>query len=193
MNRSILRAALALLLGSLWASALADEGLLGYVKGAEVMPKGAIELDQSLTYRGDKGRGDYDAWNSATEIEYGVTDRFTASAYLKLQAIDTEGLIIDGYLPKAKDYGPKPSGVEASAKYMFLSPAKDPIGLALYTSFSYDWLDPHSGQDKDSLTLENMLVAQKYFLEGQLVTMFNSANEVRIRILRLASCASGTG
>ena len=56
---------------------------------------------------------------------------------------------------------------------MFLSPAKDPIGLALYTSFSYDWLDPHSGQDKDSLTLENMLVAQKYFLEGQLVTMFN--------------------
>ena len=84
MNRNILRAALALLLGSLWASALADEGLLGYVKGAEVMPKGAIELDQSLTYRGDKGRGDYDAWNSATEIEYGVTDRFTASAYLKL-------------------------------------------------------------------------------------------------------------
>ena len=84
MNRNILRAALALLLGSLWASALADEGLLGYVKGAEVMPKGAIELDQSLTYRGDKGRGDYDAWNSATGIEYGVTDRFTASAYLKL-------------------------------------------------------------------------------------------------------------
>lgn len=177
MKRNILRAAPALLLGSLWAGAHADESLLGYIKGAEVMPKGAIELDQTLTYRSDKGRGDYDAWNSTTEIEYGATDRFTVSAELKLQALDTEGLIIDGYLPKAKDYGPKPSGVEASGKYMFLSPAKDPIGLALVTAFSYDWLDPHSGQDKDTLSLENTLVVQKYFMEGQLVAVFNAGLE----------------
>ncbi len=159
------------------SNALADENLLGYIKGAEVLPQHAIELDQTLTYRSDKGRGDYDAWNSSTEVEYGVTNRFTAAASLRLQAIDTERLIVDGYLPKAKEYGPKPSGVEASAKYMFLSPAKDDIGLALYSALSYDWLDAHSGQDKDKITLENFLLAQKYFMEGQLVVMLDAGIE----------------
>lgn len=130
-----------------------------------------------MTYRYDKGRGDYDAWNTITEVEYGATNRFTASAAIKLQAIDTEGLIIDGYLPKAKDYGPQPSGMEFSTKYMFLSPAKDDVDLALYTAFNYDWLDPHSGQKKDAFALENHLILQKYFMEGQLVTMLNAGLE----------------
>src|SRR3990167_3930485 len=110
------------------SSALADESLFGYVKGAETLPKGSWEFDQSLTYRNDKGSGDYSAWDSKTEIEYGVTDRFTASGYLKMQSIDMSGLVVDGYLPGDKDYGMRPSGAEASFKYNFLSPAKDDFG-----------------------------------------------------------------
>lgn len=155
------------------SSALADESLFGYVKGAETLPKGSWEFDQSLTYRNDKGSGDYSAWDSKTEIEYGVTDRFTASGYLKMQSIDMSGLVVDGYLPGDKDYGMRPSGVETSFKYNFLSPAKDDFGLAGYLSLGYDWLDKHSGQDKDKYSIELELLAQKYFMEGQLIWVGN--------------------
>lgn len=155
----------------------ADESLLGYIKGAETLPKGSIELDQTFTYRDDKGAGDYSAWDSKTELEYGVTDRFTAAAYLKMQSIDMQNIVVDGYLPGDEDYGLRPSGVEASFKYMFLSPAKDDFGLAGYLSLGYDWLDKHSGQDKDKYSIELELLAQKYFMEGQLIWAANVGTE----------------
>lgn len=154
-------------------NAMADESLFGYVKGAETLPKGTWEFDQSFTYRNDKGSGDYSAWDSKTEVEYGISDRFTTSAYLKMQSIDMSGLVVDGYLPGDKDYGMRPSGVEASFKYNFLSPAKDDFGLAGYLSLGYDWLDKHSGQDKDRYAIELEILAQKYFMEGQVIWVGN--------------------
>lgn len=151
----------------------ADENLFGYVKGAETLPQGARELIQWATLRSDKGAGSYRAFNLQTEVEYGVTDRLSAAAYLKAQSIDTDGLEIDGYLPGAKEYGPKLSGTELSLKYNFLSPAKDAIGLSTYVALDYDWLDPHSGQDKDTLSLELDLLLQKYLLDGQLIWVGN--------------------
>ena len=156
----------------------ADESLLGYVKGAETLPQGALELDTWATYRTDKGAGSYDAWNVNAELEYGITNRLTASGYLKFQSIDTQGLLIDGYLPGPESYGLKPSGVEASLKYNYLSPARDDFGLSGYYSINYNWLDPHSGRDKDELSGEAMLLAQKYFMEGQLVWTGNAGMEV---------------
>lgn len=167
--RNIISSTLALAVLAASQAVHADESLLGYVKGAETLPKGSWELDQTFTYRDDKGAGDYSAWDSKTEIEYGVTDRFTAAAYLKMQSIDMSGIVVDGYLPGDEDYGMRPSGVEASFKYMFLSPAKDDFGLAGYLSLGYDWLDKHSGQDKDRYAVELELLAQKYFMEGQLI------------------------
>jgi hypothetical protein len=161
----------------LTVSASADENLFGYIKGAETLPKGAWEIYEIATLRTDKGQGDYDAIDSETEIEYGVTDRLSALASFSMQGIDTEGLIIDGYLPKAEDYGIKPSGVEAAIKYNFLKPAIDPIGLAAYLALDYDWLDAHSGQDKDHLSLELEMLLQKYFFEGQLIWVGNAGIE----------------
>lgn len=165
---------------SLWVisnNAMADESLLGYIKGAETLPKGSIELDQTFTYRNDKGAGDYSAWDSKTELEYGVTDRFTAAGYLKMQSINMRGLVVDGYLPGNENYGLRPSGVEASFKYMFLSPAKDDFGLAGYLSLGYDWLDKNSGQGKDKYSIELKMLAQKYFMEGQMVWAANIGTE----------------
>ena len=175
INRILGAAVLAAVAGTV--SVHADESLLGYVKGAETLPKGSIEFDQTVTYRDDKGEGSYHAWNTKAEIEYGVTDRFTVAGYMKMQSIDTSGLIVDGYLPAAKDDNLRLSGVEASMKYNFLSPAKDDFGLAGYLSFSYDWIDPHSGQDKDTTSVEFQLLAQKYFMEGQLIWMGNTGLE----------------
>lgn len=172
MNR-LIRAALLGATAVLCTPASADENLFGYIKGAEPLPKGARELYAVATRRSDKGQGHYEAWDLATELEFGATDRLAVSAELKAMAIDTSGLIINGYLPKDEQYGPRPSGAEAALKYNFLSPAKDDFGLSLYSAFSYSWLDPHSGQDKDTLSVEQRLLLQKYFLDGQLILAGN--------------------
>jgi hypothetical protein len=147
----------------------ADEQLFGYVKGAETLPKGAMELYQWATVRTDKGSGHYTAIDWKTEFEYGVSDRFAASIAAKSISLDTHGLVIDGYLPGDKEFTYRFSGVEAGIKYNYLSPAKDPIGLAQVVSFDFDTIDPHSGRNKTTASLEVGLLAQKYFLESRLV------------------------
>ncbi|MCC2617741.1 hypothetical protein LJ739_15925 [Aestuariibacter halophilus] len=158
---------------SLPATGIAAENMFGVVKGAETLPQDAMEIYQKVNRRSDKGQGDYTAYDFVTEVEYGVSNRFSAAAGLKMMRLDTQGLIIDGYLPKANDIGLKLSGIEFSGKYMFLSPAKDDIGLSMYMSANYDWIDPHSGQDKDTLSFETELLTQKYFLEGELIWATN--------------------
>jgi hypothetical protein len=155
----------------------ADENLFGYVKGAETIPQGSWEVYEWLTSRSGKGAGHYTALNSQTEIEYGVTNRFSVSGNVKLQSIDTSGLVIDGYLPQDESYGLRFSGIEGSVKYNFLSPALDDFGLSTYVSLVYDRLDPHSGQDKAAYSVEGTLLAQKYFFEGQLVWVANVGTE----------------
>jgi len=153
--------------------ASADENLFGYVRGAEPLPRGALELYQITTHREDKGTGHYSAWDSSTELEYGFTNKLAGAVALKAMAIDVSGLMIDAYVPKDEKYGLKFSGGEAELKYNFLSPAKDGLGLAYYFSFSYTTLDPHSGQPKYTASFEQKLLAQKYFLDGQLILAGN--------------------
>lgn len=164
---------LALALSGLANLAHADENLFGYVRGAEVLPKGSLEAYQWFTRRTDKGAGSYRALDSKTELEYGVTDRFQVSAEINMLSIDTAGLLIDGYLPADKRYGLRPQGLELAAKYNFLSPAKDDIGLSVYASLEYGMLDVHSGQKKREVELETQLIAQKYYMEGQLTWVGN--------------------
>lgn len=157
--------------------ARADENLLGYVKGAEPLPKKAIELYEKITARVGKGTGDYQAYDLVTELEYGFTDRFSGRVAIGAMAIDTQGLLIDAYIPKDEQYGPRPAGMDVGLKYNFLTPAKDPVGLALDTEFSWGWLDAHSGQDKTTVSIEQKLLLQKYFLDGQLIFLANAGFE----------------
>jgi hypothetical protein len=154
-------------------AARADENLFGYVKGAEPLPKGALELYQSFTQRSDKGIGSYRALDSRTELEYGLTDKLAGGVELLAQSIKTRGILINAYIPKDEEYSLKPSGLEGYLKYNFLSPAKDPVGLSTITSFTYSWLDTHSGQDKNTYSFEQKLLLQKYFLDGQLIAAGN--------------------
>jgi hypothetical protein len=168
---------------------LADENLFGYVKGSETLPEGAWEGYQTFTQRKDKGTqrgnpdranagsGKYEALDSTTEIEYGVTNKFTVSGGIKAMSIDVEGYQIDGYLPGDRKFDFKFSGFEASMKYNFLSPALDDFGLSGYWSLDYLTVDPHSGRDKKTVSIESMLLAQKYFLEGQLIWVGNLGME----------------
>ncbi|MDD4885737.1 MAG: hypothetical protein PHO64_02305, partial [Thiomonas sp.] len=118
--------------------------------------------------------GSYAATDYKLEVERGLTNRLTGALYLKGMGIDTQGLRIDGYMPGDKKYAFKLSGIEGSLKYAFLTPARDDIGIAAYLSFSKDWIDAHSGQDKDKYNMELKLLAQKYFLDGQVVWAANT-------------------
>lgn len=165
---------IALAAGALVAApAVADENLFGYLAGAEPTPKGHREVYVWLTRRWDKGAGDYVAHDLKLEYEKGITDRLAGAVYLKGRALDTSAIRIDGYMPGDERYGLRASGVEASLKYSFLTPALDDIGLAAYFAAGYDWLDAHSGRDKDKYAVELKLLAQKYALDGQLVWVGN--------------------
>ncbi len=151
------------------APALADENLFGYVKGSETLPEHTYEAYGIVTNRTDKSVGNYDAWDTKLELEYGLTNRFTVAGALIGRSVDVNGLIVDGYLPKDEDTGLQFSGVEVNGKYNFLSPALDDFGLSGYWDVEYNTIDAHSGQDKDTLSFTSMLIGQKYFLEGQLI------------------------
>ena len=170
MKKSIKWSAVALSCGlALAQSAYSDEGLFGYVKGAEPLPKGALDFEQWFTWRGGKDLGSYNALDTKTELEYGITDRFAASIAMWGLGINSSGLMIDAYIPGDKKYPWRPDGVEAAVKYNYLTPALDDFGLAQYTSLSYFWYDVNSGYRKNVYAFETFLLAQKYFLDGQLV------------------------
>lgn len=151
----------------------ADENLLGYNAGAETLPKGTTEIYVFNTLRSGKGQGQYRAIDTELEAEYGITDRIQLSAAASFLTIDTHGLTIDGYLPKAIDKGPRFSGLEVAAKFNVLSPALDNFGLAVITSAEIKRLDPHSGQKKTEYEARTTLAAQKYFMQGQLIWVGN--------------------
>ncbi len=157
--------------------AAADENLLGYVSGAETLPRDASDAYFFVTRRWDKGRGDYTAHDYMLEYEHGLTHRLTGGIELKGQSIDTSGLLIDGYMPGPEDYGIKMSGIEGKLKYNFLSPAKDDLGLSASFSLQQNWLDPHSGKDKDTTKFELGLQLQKLLLDDQLTVMLNTGLE----------------
>lgn len=165
------------LASSVVGSADADEQVFGYIKGAETLPKGAISAYETFTVRSDKGKGDYTAWDSDTEFEYGFTNKFSGSFAIKGMGIDTKDLSIDGYLPGPKKYAFQLSGIEVGGKYNFLRPAVDPIGLSAHLGISYTTLDPHSGEGKRSISIEQGLDLQKYFMDGQLIVVGNIAIE----------------
>ncbi|HYG05928.1 MAG TPA: DUF6662 family protein [Stenotrophomonas sp.] len=161
-----------------WAApAFADEALLGYLRGAEVLPKGTSELYTKWTSLRDKGMGSYQAYDGTLDYEYGVTDKFSAVAGLEMLSIDSKGLLIEAYVPKDRNLSLRPSGFTVAGKYNFLQPALAPIGLAARVEMGYGWIDKFSGQRKDTLWTRLDLLAQKYFLDGRVSWISNLGME----------------
>lgn len=155
----------------------ADENLFGYLSGAETLPRGANEAYLWVTHRTDKGVGHYSAYDVTAEYERGLTPRLTGALALRGQSIDTRGIVIDGYVPGDEKYGLRASGLEARLKYKFLSPLIDGVGLAGSVALEHNWLDPHSGRDKDTTSLTFGMQLQKNFLDDQLISVANVAVE----------------
>lgn len=157
--------------------ARAGESPFGYLYTTDTHPKGSFELEQWMTFRRGKARGQYSLGQYRTELEYGVTDRFQASLYWNAYSVrasgndassETAGPYIPENIDKASRYrrGLSSDGGSAEFIYRVLSPYTDPVGLALY-------VEPSWGKFRNEL--ETRLILQKNFLDDRLVLGYNLA------------------
>src|SRR5689334_24469727 len=117
MNRKMLMVAAAAATYGTLLTARADERFFGYVYEADVLPKGAWEFEQWITYRkgfpgGDRSYSQH-LWDFREEIEYGLTERLSAAMYLNFRS---EQIVARRQgLEDASDFEFK--GVSAELKY----------------------------------------------------------------------------
>lgn len=119
-------------------STQADERFFGYVYEAEVLPKGKWEFEQWLTYRKGYPEGDRKfsehLWDFREEIEYGLTDRLSASLYLNFRGEQQVARVRGLNGSNAFKF----EGVSTEFKYQLLNPNTHPVGLALYLEPTYN-------------------------------------------------------
>jgi len=157
-------------------SALAEESQFSYVYTTDLLPKGAKEVEQWMTWRHQKIAGQYDQVEGKTEVEYGVSDRLQVALYANYSWTRAfhNGPLGATTPPEQfadKDTGPDEHfrtarlvGVSGEVIYRVLSPYTDGIGLALYA-------EPTIGSEFREL--ETKLVLQKNFLDDRLITALN--------------------
>ena len=112
-------------------AARADERRFGFTYEPEVQTKGVLEFEQWITLRTqrnqDVGQDNYNKWEFAEELEYGVTDRYSVSAYFFTSNESfrdpTTGINQSQF---------RFDGVAIENRYMLVNPADHAIGLTLY-------------------------------------------------------------
>jgi len=119
------------------ATALADNRLFTYTYEPETEPKGDWEFEQSITSRlmrnSTVGQKDYQRWQFSTEVEYGFTDRYTAS----LRINDDYESFTDPATGVTAGNN-RWAGLSMENRFMVLDPLNSPVGLTLYLEPTYD-------------------------------------------------------
>jgi hypothetical protein len=166
-------------------SARSEESQFAYVYTTDLLPKGAMELEQTLTWRHQKSQGEFDDWQGTTAFEYGVTDYFQMALYGNYDKASAYHNDVDGKTVAPERFADlqvdpderldalKWVGVSLEGILRLLSPYTDPFGLAVY-------LEPTWGQGL--FELESKLIAQKNFLEDRLILAFNVTMEQELRL-----------
>lgn len=144
------------------APAWADESPFSHIYTAEVLPQGAMEIEQWATWAWQKPQERFYQLKGRTEFEYGVTSRFQIAGYLNYArtSITPQG-------PGAPDGAENETEFEAVSLegiYQVLDPYTQPLGLALY-------FEPAIGADEREL--EFKLLLQKNLLEDRLILAAN--------------------
>jgi hypothetical protein len=126
-----------LLAGSVWAtSAYGDERRFTYVYEPETLPAGAFEFENWVTLGAGRnnavGQEDYNRWDLRQELEYGVTDWYTAALYLNERA---ESFRDPATGANESDFEWK--GFSLENRFNVLNPASHAIGLTLYLEGRY--------------------------------------------------------
>lgn len=128
---------LALLVGGFSVAVLhADERRFTYVYEPETLPAGAWEFENWVTLRAGRnetvGQENYHRWDLRQEIEYGVTDWYTAAFYLNEKAESYRDPATDA---TASEFEWK--GVSLENRFNVLNPAAHAVGLTFYLEGRY--------------------------------------------------------
>jgi len=158
-------------------AARADENIFGYTTGAEVLPSGKWETFGWFTGRFDKGTGHYTGLDFKQEIGVGLADRFQLSFYVNERYHNFSGNAIEGEGEGRSRFAFE--GNQISLKYMLLSPFKEPFGLAFYLEPGYSLSQKITGERILEWDLQAKVIAQKNFLDDQLITSVNFATELK--------------
>ncbi len=108
----------------------ADTKLFARSYASYTLPAKALELEFWQTGRFDKGMGNYYRWQPRMEVEYGITDRLTASMYLNFNEVKSTG----------NDLSSKPLSLSTTSfefRYRLTNPNEHFIDPALYFELSY--------------------------------------------------------
>ena len=126
-----------LLCAALPLAASATERFFTYTYEPETMPKGAWEFEQWVTLRAGRnkavGQDHFQRWEFREELEYGVTDNYTASLYLNTSYEHFRDPATHNRTSKGNF-----DGVSIENRYMVWNPVDHKVGLALYLEPRYD-------------------------------------------------------
>ena len=125
--------------------ASADERKFTYSNEAKTLPAGSFEFEQWATLAARKDSGTYREWHFREEFEYGLSDRFTAAAYLNWEAKTIHD--VPGF---AEEKDARFAGVSFEGKYKFTDPSADLLGTLLYAEVSAE-------QDEYEIELKSVL------------------------------------
>lgn len=159
------------------STASAEESQFGYVYTTDLLPKGAMEVEQWATWRHQKVAGTFDQLDGRTEFEYGLADNLQVAMYLNYTwaqayrngpygvTTPPEPLSYDNPDPYSHYQASRFVGVSGEVIYRIFSPYTDKIGMAVY-------VEPTIGAAFREL--EAKLILQKNFFDDRLVTAFNA-------------------
>jgi hypothetical protein len=188
LNKMSISLAAAVMIAVFPVSALADENLWIYARGADTRPGGTVELRfQDIIKRGKEG-GDYVAHEFRPSIEYGISDRLTVGFELLLfyhnysvtnpdlqPYFDTQG----GAGGRFRNFSF--GGYEFEGKYNFLSAYKDFMGLSLGVGWDHRDRYRLDGAPINQDALELTLYFQKNFLDDTLIFVASPTIELEKR------------
>lgn len=180
------RRILALIAGAplLLCAARADEPVFGFIYSTDLLPEGKSEVEQWITWKGQKAHGSFNLIEGRTEYSYGLRDDLQLSGYLIYDWTQAHHNGVDGTTtppepfsvffpdPDANFHSFMPIGIAVEGIYRVLSPYTDPIGLAFY-------LEPVVGHR--FVEVEARAILQKNFLDDRLIIAanFTWAPEIR--------------
>jgi len=146
----------AVLVAAFALPAAADERKFTYSQEAKTLPQGSFEFEQWATHGWHRDEGTFWFWSIREELEYGITDRLSASVYLNFEiqhANNIPGLEDDTIFEF--------EGVSLEAKYKLTDPVADVVGLLGYIEVGF-------GEETE---VEVKLVANKEV--GQFAFVYN--------------------
>lgn len=129
------RILLGLITGVCALSATATERRFTYTYEPETLPKGAMEFEQWITLRtqrtADPGvyQENFNKWELRSELELGVTDRYTLGLYANFDAESFRDVSVS---PAQNESEFEFTGISLENRYMLLNPADHAVGLTLY-------------------------------------------------------------